>query len=82
MRIVKRKIIKSDYDGSDIKVTIKMSNLENLKAAEVIKNHYYTPPCGHTYDCCGCISTKVWTHKIHKIGRNLYTAEIYVFRNL
>lgn len=82
MKVIKRKVIESDYDGADVYVTIKMSNMENLNAVEVIKKHFYTPPCGHMYDCCDCISTTVWTHKIKKIGRNLYTAELYVYRNL
>ena len=43
------------------------------------KNSYYTPACGHEWDCCGCVTSVIYKAYYTRVASNAFKVSVKIW---
>lgn len=75
--------ISTDHGDWDTLYTVKLPKyiVTRGQALDYLSGVFYVS-CNHTYDCCGCFFSSVWTHTFRRNKRKEYSIRVSYQRNV
>jgi hypothetical protein len=79
MKLLRKKKTRSDFDGFEYRVLVRLSAVESRDPREALDREFYIEPCGHSYDCCGCICHCYVTNVVQVSARKVKATVTYYY---